>query len=541
MKHYSVKFSPDDKQIFVHEGVTILEAASLAGVILNSVCAGRGTCGKCNVTIEPEGIEVAACKYSIDADITVVVPLTSRFFPQRILEGGIAWGGEICAPILQKFSDEASDMTKRLFGVSVDIGTTTVVAKLFDLRNGQSMATASGANPQMAFGADVISRISHASTEAGYAQLHESIVTFLNSLIAELCTEAAISVDEIYEVCVAGNTTMSHIFASLPVKQLGAAPYEAYSLEAYDMGAVEMGVTINRAGNVHTIENIAGFVGSDITAVALAVGFDKIEKMTLVVDIGTNGELLLGTNEKLYAASCAAGPALEGAGISNGSRAASGAIESVLFDGEDICVEVIGQEEAKSICGSGLIDAVAVMLDLGIIDMTGRFAEKDAIKETVSAAVFSRMGEQDGQPCFVLASGDDDGKTVVLTQPDIRQVQLANGAIRAGIILLEKELGIADDDIEQVFLAGAFGNYISRESALRIGMLPCIPCERIQFVGNAAGTGAEMALLSDKFRRQAAEIVRDIKYVEIAKAKDFQMVFAECMMFPSECDGRDIG
>lgn len=534
MKRYSVKFSPDGQQVFVHEGVTVLEAASLAGVILNSVCAGYGTCGKCHVTIEPEGIEVAACKYTIDADITVVVPLSSRFFSQRILEGGIAWGGEICAPVLQMFSKEASDTTKRLFGVSVDIGTTTVVAKLFDLRNGRCMATASGANPQMAFGEDVVSRISYASTEAGYGQLHESIITFLNFLIAKLCSEAAISGDEIYEVCVAGNTAMSHIFASLPVEQLGKAPYEAYSLDAYDYSADEMGVAINRAGNVHTIENISGFVGSDITSVALAVGFDKIETMTLVVDIGTNGELLLGTNQKLYAASCAAGPALEGAGITNGSRAASGAIESVLFDGGDICVEVIGGEKAKSICGSGLIDAVAVMLRLGIIDVTGRFAEKGRLKGQVSNAILSRMGVQNGQPCFVLASGDDGGKTVLITQPDIRQVQLANGAIRAGILLLENKLGIVDADIEQVFLAGAFGNCIRRESALRIGMLPDVPCERIQFVGNAACTGAEMVLLSEKSRRQAAEIVSGIEYVEIAKVEDFQTVFAECMMFPSQ-------
>ena len=531
MKRYSVTFSPQGKQIFVHEGVTVLEAAGLAGVILNSVCSGIGTCGKCTVKIEPQGLEIAACNWIIEEDITVVVPQQAELFAKRVLEEGIELQDDISCDIADKYGQKG---IQNIFGISLDIGTSTVVAKLLDLHDGRCMATASGENPQMAFGDDVISRISVASAEKGFTRLHDTIISYINSLIAELCKNAEIGADDIYEISVAGNTAMSHLFLSLPVKQLGEAPYEAYSLDAFDKDPVQMSLNINPAGNVHVMENIAGFVGSDTTAVALAVGFDKIDKMTLMVDIGTNGELLLGTRDKIYAASCAAGPALEGARIGQGSRAVAGAIEAVRFDERDIYAEVIGKEPPASICGSGLVDAVAVMLDLGIIDSTGCFVEKPAFKGKLSPAIINRLIETDGQPGFVLAWGDDKRKDVVLSQRDIRQMQLAKGAIRTGIILLQKELGIEDKDIEQVFLAGAFGNYISRESALRIGMLPDVSCEIIHFIGNAANTGAQMTLLSSEMRNRTADITTSIKYIEIAMKKDFQNAFADSMMFPEK-------
>ncbi len=531
MKRYSVTFSPQGKQIFVHEGVTVLEAAGLAGVILNSVCAGAGTCGKCTVRIEPHGLEVVACSWLIEGDITVVVPQQAPLFAKRVLEEGIQLQGDISCDIAAKYPSRTA---KQIFGISLDIGTTTVVAKLLDLKDGRCLATASGVNPQMAFGDDVISRISNAGTEKGFTKLHDMIISYVNSLITELCKDAEIDADDIYEISVAGNTAMNHLFLALPVKQLGEAPYEAYSLQAFDKTPAQMSLNINSAGNVHVMENIAGFVGSDTTAVALAVSFDKIDKITLMVDIGTNGELLLGTKDDLYAASCAAGPALEGARIGQGSRAVAGAIESVRFDDKDVYVDVIGEEPAISICGSGLIDAVAVMLDLEIIDSTGRFAEKSALEQKLSPAIINRLIEKDGHPGFVLAWGDDKRKDLVISQRDIRQMQLAKGAIRTGIVILQKELGIEDKDIEQVFLAGAFGNYISRESALRIGMLPDIPCEKIHFIGNAASTGAQMALLSSEMRNLAADITGNIKYIEIAMAKDFQNTFADSMLFPKK-------
>jgi uncharacterized 2Fe-2S/4Fe-4S cluster protein (DUF4445 family) len=250
----------------------------------------------------------------------------------------------------------------------------------------------------------------------------------------------------------------------------------------------------------------------------------------LVVDIGTNGEIVLGTRDKLYSASCAAGPALEGARIGHGSRAADGAIEAVVVDG-DVMVDVIGTIPPRSICGSGLIDAVAVLLDLGVVDATGRFADDEGLRGSLPAAVASRLCDSGGQPAFCLAYDGQAGRPgVILTQRDIREVQLAKGAILAGIRILMNKLGWADSDIDRILLAGAFGNYIRPASAVRIGLLPNVPLDRIQSVGNAAATGAQMLLISDECRRRAAQLARRIQYVEIAHERAFSDIFAEAML-----------
>jgi uncharacterized 2Fe-2S/4Fe-4S cluster protein (DUF4445 family) len=525
MKHFNITFKPDDKQISIHAGATVLEAAGQAGIILNSVCGGKGICKKCAVNIEPDGYKVLACQFRIESDLTVTIPVNSRFFEQKILAEGIEAETRIDRDIHKKYLQICPDA--EVFGVAVDIGTTTVVARLISMQSGRSLATEAALNPQTRYGDDVVSRIAYADTEVKLAELQKVIIDCINDLIDRLCNKAAIEGKQIFEVCAVGNTTMNHIFLKMPVKQLGQAPYKAYSLDAKDTAADESALRINPAGNVHTVENIAGFVGSDTIAVVLATDIDSADRMSLVVDIGTNGEIVLGITEKLYAASCAAGPALEGARISCGSRAVEGAIEAVVVNEDDIVPDVIGNSRPHSICGSGLIDAVAVLLNLGIIDATGRFAEPASLEGTLSPALFSRIIEQDSQPAFVL----DDSQKVILTQADIRQVQLAKAAIRAGIILLERKLGIDDSHIEQVFLAGAFGNYIRAESALRLKMLPDVPTERIRFVGNAASSGAQMILLSEQCREKAKELAQKIEYVEIAHQPDFQDVFVESMAF----------
>jgi len=596
MKHYLVIFKPDGQKVFIHGGATIFEAAGRAGIILNSVCGGKGTCGKCVVYLENEDRQVLACEYKVERDLVVNVPQTSRLFPQRILAEGISMGIELSPMISKEFlaeladnaedvvlalssagtyhihglnneakrqfesicerSDltavlhllpkcenaggatncwevialEAGDTRKQLFGVAVDIGTTTVVAKLIDMSSGLRMATAAQSNPQIQYGDDVISRISYAENETGRNTLHKTIIECVDSLIGQLCQKAQVNRNDIYEVVAAGNTTMNHLFLGFPVKQLGQAPYKAYSVDAHDRAAAELGISISSFANVHTISNIAGFVGSDTVAVGLAVGMDSMEKMTLTIDIGTNGELILGTKDRMYAASCAAGPAMEGARISQGSRAMPGAIERVVLTDGDIDVDVIGGCQARSICGSGLVDAVAVLLDLSVIDQTGRFLERNQLEGNLPDAVLSRVVQQSGEPGFVI-TWDNDKPAVTLTQRDVRETQLAKAAIRAGTKLLQKKLGLQDSDIEQILLAGAFGNYIQRESALRIGLLPNVELEKIHFVGNAASTGAEMALLSAECRQMAVELARKIEYVEIAHEADFQMVFADSLMF----------
>jgi len=440
-----------------------MDAAGQAGIILNTICGGEGTCKKCLLKLEPTGREVLACQYRIQSDLTVTIPDESRFFEQKILKHGIDTEIEATAAIYEKYIGKASP--EKIFGIAVDIGTTTVVAKLINMVDGQCLATEAVLNPQSRYGDDVISRISYAHNEEKLAELHGVITDCVNDLAVKLCNKTGVNAHFIYEMCVVGNTTMNHIFLELPISQLGQAPYKAFSLEAHDLSAGQLHLEMNPIGNVHTVENIAGFVGSDTTAVALAVDIDSAEEMTLVVDIGTNGEIVLGTKDKLYAASCAAGPALEGARITCGSRAAEGAIEAVVINDGDIDLEVIGNCPARSICGSGLIDAVAVMLELGIIDLTGRFVEPANLKGKVSPAILSRICEQQGEPAFILS---DSGATdkIFLRQKDIRETQLAKAAIRAGIKLLQKRIGLEDADIERILLAGAFGNYIRKESAL---------------------------------------------------------------------------
>jgi len=527
MKHFRVVFKPDDKEISIHEGATFLEAARQAGIILTTPCGGKGTCGKCALRLHPSGQEILACQHRVESDLAVTVPPESRFYEHKILDRGLAVGAGIRPTIYRRYERIAG--SSGIFGVAVDIGTTTVVAKLLDMTDGLCRATQAVLNPQTRFGDDVVSRINYGQSAECLAELHNVIIDCINDLIRKLCREAAIAARDIYEACIVGNTTMNHLFLRYPVEQLGQAPYRAHSVDARDLPPGELGLDMNPAGNVHCVENIAGFVGADTTAVALAVDMDSIEDRTLVVDIGTNGEIVLGTREKLYSASCAAGPALEGARIKHGSRAADGAIEAVVVDG-DVSVDVIGSIPPRSICGSGLIDAVAVLLDLGVVDATGRFADGKSLRETLPATIAPRLCESDGQPAFRLACDGQAGRPgVILTQRDIREVQLAKAAILAGIRILMTKLSLSDADIDRVLLAGAFGNYIRPASAVRIGLLPNVPLDRIQSVGNAAVTGAQMLLISDECRQRAARLAQRIQYVEIAHEKSFSDVFADAM------------
>ena len=530
MKHFNVTFKPDGKQISIHAGATLLEAAGLAGIILNTVCGGRGTCKKCAVKLGLKKKQVLACQYYIHSDITVTIPSTSRFFEQKILSHGIDIQTKVQPDIYEKY--QKHDRRTGIFGLAVDIGTTTIVVKLIDMKDGQCLATQAAVNPQTEHGDDVISRINYAKTDKKLAHLQKIIIDCLNELTARLCHQASIKTDYIYEMCIVGNTAMNHIFLKLPITQLGMAPYKAFSVDAKDSPPEQLSLRINHLGNIHTAAGIAGFVGSDITAVGLAVDINSAEEMTLVVDIGTNGELILGTADKLYAASCAAGPALEGARISCGSRATEGAIEAVVINEGDIGLDVIGSCPPRSICGSGLIDAVAILLDLGIIDTTGRFVEPLKLRNHLPAAIFSRIIEQDSQLAFCLhRTANVNESKVILTQRDIREVQLAKGAIRTGIKLLQKKFGLEDSDLKHILLAGAFGNYIRRKNAVRIGLLPDIPHERIIFVGNAAASGAQIILLNSQARTQAEKLARRIEYIEIAHEPEFQAVFADSMLF----------
>ena len=527
MRHFTINFQPDGRRISIHSGSTLLDAANAAGIILNTPCGGKGACKKCIVILASDQIEVLACQYIIDRDLTVTVPLASRLFEQKILQYDLGKMIQVLPPVIKP-----ADAAGRTYGLAVDIGTTTVVVNLVDLSSGGIVAAEADFNPQARHGDDVISRISFAKDDRGLTELQRLIIECLNSLISALCKKNGIDPSHICEIAAVGNTTMNHIFLHLPIAQLGHAPYKAHSLDAHDVPARELGLQINPDANVHTVENIAGFVGSDTVAGALAVEINLADKPTLLVDIGTNGEIVCGSKDKLYAASCAAGPAFEGARISRGSRAVTGAIQAVVINDNDIDIDVIGDKPPQSICGSGLVDAVAVMLDLGVLDFSGRIRRVDSPAAGLPPAVARRLVAKNDQPAFVLAYDKNGRAAVTLTQQDIRQVQLAKAAIAAGIRLLLEKLNLQPDDLDRILLAGAFGNYIKPASALRIGLLPKVAPERIHFVGNAAASGARMILLSRQARAAAGHLARKIQYVEIAHEPEFADVYTDSMTFP---------
>jgi uncharacterized 2Fe-2S/4Fe-4S cluster protein (DUF4445 family) len=428
----------------------------------------------------------------------------------------------------------AGDTTGRCYGVAFDIGTTTVVGMLDCLDAERPTRVAARTNPQVRYGDDVVSRIEHAQNrENGLLNLQESIVGCLNDIVGELCEKAGINRHNVFEAVVGGNTTMTHLFLRIDPSYIARAPYVASLRNGMTCDAADLGLDIHPNAKVFTLPNIAGFVGGDTVAVILATGLLKSDGIRLAVDIGTNGEVVLAKDGRLVACSTAAGPAFEGARITFGMRAADGAIEKVVIT-DDVELAVIGNVPARGLCGSSLIDAVGELLRVGVIDMTGRMREPENLPESVPPLVRARVARADNGLRFILANPDETqiGGPIYLTQRDIRELQLAKGALAAGVATLMKEMGVRPSDLQEVLLAGAFGNFIRRSQAKRIGLLPGVPTERIKFVGNAAGTGARMALVSRACREEVEKISLVTRYVELAGRPDFHEAFAEAMLFP---------
>lgn len=429
---------------------------------------------------------------------------------------------------------EPGDTTDRCYGVAVDLGTTTVVGTLFDLGTGTELAVTSRTNPQVAYGDDVVSRIGYAgSHKDGLALLHARIITCLNDIVHDLASRAHVNASCIYELLAAGNTTMMHLLLGVDPCAIAQAPYVAAYREGRSVPAAELGLKIARCGRLTVLANVAGFIGADTVAVVLATEMHTSPQLNLAIDIGTNGEIVLGTAEELIACSTAAGPAFEGARIRFGMRAARGAVERVDIE-DDVRLGLIEGDKVVGICGTGLIDTVAELLRLAIIDETGRIRDASEVP-SLPEAIAKRIRPGKNGNDFTLAWPDQcaNGEAVYLTQRDVREVQLAKGAIFAGVQIMKRELDVTDDDLAGVLLAGAFGNYIRPERARRIGLLPDVALDRMTFVGNAASTGAKLALVNRGCRTESDEISERIRYVELAGRADFQMEFTAAMMFPT--------
>jgi uncharacterized 2Fe-2S/4Fe-4S cluster protein (DUF4445 family) len=437
-----------------------------------------------------------------------------------------------------------------IYGMAVDIGSTTVAAHLCDLRTGEILATESAMNPQVTYGEDLMSRVSYATMNRdGLDKMHEAIITTLNRLASAAARTADIRQRDIHELVVVGNTTMVHIFLGINPVELGQAPFALASRDALDVKARELGLRLHAGANVHVLPSQAGHVGADSVGVVLAEEPYSQDEIMLVVDVGTNAEIVLGNRDWLYSASSPTGPAFEGAQVTHGQRATPGAIERVRVDPEsgEARFRVIGDERwsdeweigegvdperqprhlATGICGSGIIEAVAELFLAQVLTADGRF---NPAHDSPRLQWEGRVGQ------YILARGHEsaNNKPIVITQNDVRNIQLAKGALYAGARLLMQRAGV--QEVDRILLAGAFGSYIDPQHAMVLGLIPDCPLDRVAAVGNAAGDGARIALLNRHKRAEAARVARQITYIETAVDSDFQEQFVGALHLPHASD-----
>ena len=577
MNTYRVFFAKEKKMVTVQEGTTVLDAERMAGLSPDAPCGGAGKCGKCTVKIN--GIVEKACQVKVKKDLEVetmekesehriLVKGTERtvtFLPSMEIldikirpctvgENTSDWN-RLCEAINKErvFSprlellpkirhlmkekngnarviisgDQILELKeqdeKAVLMAAFDIGTTTVAGYLLDGKTGRQLAAASALNVQTEYGADVIMRANY-SLEHGTDQLSGCIRALLKRLIRQLCVKAGKEPEDVYQVSVVGNTCMHHLFLEIVPDSLVHAPYNPAISQTMVFPAEKFELGIHPGGQLITLPVIAGFVGADTVACLLAVNLEEEKKMTLMIDIGTNGEIVLGNEKRRIACSTAAGPAFEGAKIACGMRGAEGAIEHAHLVNGKLLYKVIGDGRPTGICGSGLIDIIAGLLEAGVIDESGKLLEGPNVVQI----------DENTKTAYLLADSCEsgNGEPVYLSQKDIREVQLAKGAIAAGIALLAQQMGITLEQIQQVYIAGAFGNYMNPASACRIGMLPGILKDRIIPVGNAAGEGAKLALLNREELARAERLARHTEFLELAALPEFQDQFVDELEFP---------
>ncbi|MCC8065775.1 MAG: ASKHA domain-containing protein [Clostridiales bacterium] len=578
-----VSFVREGESIFVPEGTTVLEAEILAGLKPDAPCGGTGKCGKCLVQIleiaPDESVDrkdrplVRACQMKVTADIFVDTLHSQKnehailtegylrpvqYHPglslhqirldkpeagekrsdwERMLEQlpriGAEASGEMDLALAASLYDrrmesarwyavytegEVLDLRRepgRICFAAFDIGTTTVVGYLLDAKDGSTLAVESRLNPQVQYGADVISRANYA-LEHGTSVLSGCIRAAVNEMLQALAAQAAVGTEDIFQISIVGNTCMHHLFLGISPGSLVHAPYTPAISQPLTLRAADYGLDVHPKAQLLMLPVIAGYVGADTCACLMAVRPDQKEEITLLLDIGTNGEMVLGNRSRLIACSTAAGPAFEGAKITCGMRGAAGAVDHVFYKDGVWSYTTIGGAPAIGLCGSGLIDLTACLLRAGLIDENGRL----------------ESGQEDPQ-VFVLVSPEDsgNGKGVYLTRKDVGEVQLAKAAIAAGIELLMEELQVTEDDIAEVCIAGAFGSYMNPVSAGEIGMFPRSLTGRVRSIGNAAGEGAKLALLSLEEWKAAETLARETDFLELAALTDFQDCFVEQLGF----------
>ncbi|MDE2216936.1 MAG: DUF4445 domain-containing protein [Planctomycetota bacterium] len=583
MQNVKVLFNPSKIEGVVSKGITILEAARKFGIAIESPCGGTGKCGKDLVQIRRNRVleTVLACKTRIEADLEVSIPSHEKktiktvegFYGKAVRIDNInpSTGKEVhnengvCSTKVFVNGGlsfiEDGDTTAQSYGIALDIGTTTLVASLVDLNSGGILGSSSTLNPLVYYGHDVMSRIKYSSSQQdGLLRMHKDLISAVKLLIKLLSFETDVKLENIYQTVAAGNTTMQHIFLNKEIKGIGEYPYKAETLDVFTTTAKALGLDIAEYAPVTTFPCISAYVGGDIVSGLLAVRHEELERPALFIDIGTNGELALITEDKILSTSTAAGPCFEGMTISCGMRAGDGAIEHVTFE-EELLLEVIGGGEPKGICGSGLLDVVSELIRVGLVNSRGRLQSpdsgnsitqdsrnqlttpnspllqggaeggcKDTYAEKKSFFGYTikykkYLFEKEGKRNFRLS------ERVSISQEDIRQVQLAKAAIRAGIEILLSQSRITVKDLRTVIIAGAFGYHARKESLFRIGMLPEIKNANVLFIGNSSLEGAVKTLLNKDFIQQATRISRTAQVMELSQIPDFEHIYIREMRF----------
>ena len=521
---FNIDFEPLGRRGKARFGQTLLAAAQDAGVGLASVCGGAGTCEQCRVRLAagklspPTLIEQAAlsvtdlsagfrlaCQAEPVSDVKLDIPPESLTSAQRLQVEGLEVH-LLPEPVIR---------TPGAFGLAVDIGTTKLAAYLIELDTGLTKASSGAMNPQIAFGEDVISRIAFAGSEPGGARkLHEVLVESLNKMLTDMCLEAGVSTGSVMDAVLVGNTAMHHLVASLPVEQLGRAPFSPAITSAMSIPAVDLGLELGAGVNVYLPPIIAGYVGADHIAMLLATDAWNSPHRVIAMDIGTNTEISLIAGGKITSCSCASGPAFEGAHIREGMRAAPGAIERARWSKGKILWQSIENQPPVGICGSGILDLVAALQDGGRIKPTGVLINGTEAKVVIVPAAQTGLN-----------------RDLVVTRGDIHEIQLAKSAIRVGVEILLKNAGLKFTDIDEFIVAGAFGTYLDLRSAVRIGMFPPLRLDKFHQVGNAAGVGAKQMLVSVEKRQEAESLAKHIDYLELTSQPEFAPLYMKNLCF----------
>jgi uncharacterized 2Fe-2S/4Fe-4S cluster protein (DUF4445 family) len=584
-----VYFVKEELYTYLNYGETVYNAVIKTGIDINANCGGKGKCGKCKVKIikgktnkitnneisllpiqdVENNVRLACCtKIFDDVHIETLDKMSSykilteenskvrgldplikvynlkenlfnenaRSFEEQIIKNCKCKIKKISNKALRKFNnlnkinkkcviycseEEIIDIDaygkNSCYGVAFDIGTTTIVGYLIDLKSGEKRDVEAMLNPQIIYGDDVISRIEYSQREKGLKKLNSSVVNALNKIILNLCKSQNISHDKVYACSIVGNTCMTHIFMGIPVESLGEYPYLPIFTKFKKIKAKERKIKINEEGYIYILPNVSGFIGSDIVSDLISSKIYNTNKNFLIIDIGTNGEIVLGSKGHIICSSSAAGPAFEGSRIELGMRGQIGAIER--FDPVTFEVKVIGNTIPQGICGSGLIDIVSGLIQIGAIDKKGAFTAK--FKD--------RIFKKNDIKCFKIY--EKQNKIIYITQKDIREFQMAKSAISTAIKLLSKEMDLGITDLDEILIAGAFGNYMDIENAISINLIPKIDLNKIKCIGNAAGAGAIKALLSRDFRDKCNEYAEKMKNINLTSYKEFYKMFINDMNF----------